>query len=169
MELGGKEHDLFPAVETGRRIYKTTKGSGFGWHPICEPLVGTPSDEFQLRLGEPLQYFRRLLLMNELFPALNRLDGFTHIQERFQIVTSQPFLKGRNATPTEISKYLKQHGFSHVCDTTWFRTADNLAIFDAGEPNILVSHGKIVPIDVIPLRISGYFLRRMREATSSRR
>lgn len=161
IEPGGKEHDLFPEVEEGRRIFKVTKGGGFGWHPICERLVGRSSDEFQLRLGTPLQYFRRLLLVNELFPALNQLDGFVHVQNRFEIVASQPFLKGRNATLAEIARYLERQGFAHVCNSAWFRAADNLAIFDAGEPNILVSEGHMVPIDIIPLRVSGHFLHRL--------
>jgi len=60
LEEGGNEHDLFPGPETGVRFWKMTKKNRFGFRTICEPLIGTPSDEFPLRFATPHQYLTRV-------------------------------------------------------------------------------------------------------------
>jgi len=161
------EHDLYPAKELERRMWKITKGAGFGRQPYCiEDLAsGMISDWFEARPGTPLQYLDRLLLVNDrIFPGMNRLEGFIVLDEKFSILTSQPFFVGRNATGREITAFFAQAGFVEICHGTWFREEDGLAIFDVGETNLVLSNGFPIPIDVIPLIPEGRFLEKLREA-----
>lgn len=147
---------------------KITKGAGFGRHPFCEDLVsGMISDWFQARPGSPLQYLERLELVNSrLFPGMNRLEGFSEIDGRFVIVTSQPFFAGRDSTHREIAEWFSSRGFEPVCEGTWFRPDDGMAVFDAGRTNLVFSEGRPVPIDVIPMLAEGRFLSRLEEAVA---
>jgi hypothetical protein len=167
MEPGRMEHDLFPEVEADRRMWKVTKGVGFGRQPICEEnlISGMVSDWFSARPGTPLQYLERLRLVNEaLFPDMYRLEGLTEWKGKFSIVVSQPFIVGRNATDGEITEFFSKAGFVKICYGTWFREPNPLAIFDAGRTNLICSEGVPVPIDFIPLVPTSRFLARLREA-----
>ncbi len=162
------EHDLFP-VEEGmvKRIGKITKGSGYGRHPFCEEnlISGMVSDWFQARPGSPLQYLERLNLVNcRLYAGMNRLEGFSEVDGRFVIATSQPFFAGRDSTHREIGDYFSEQGFVGICDGTWFRVEDRLAVFDAGRTNLIFSEGKPIPIDVIPMVAEGLFQAKLNEA-----
>jgi hypothetical protein len=63
-------------METDGRFWEMTKRNRFGFRAICEPLIGTPSDEFPLRFAPPHQYFTRLLLHNEMVEGMNWLEEF---------------------------------------------------------------------------------------------
>lgn len=117
------------------------------------------SDWFGVFPALPSQYFERLILSNQLYPGLNSLEGFCDWEDRFCIVTSQPFIAGRNATSLEIGAFMRSRGFTHLCEATWFRAEDDLAIFDVGGSNFFVGEcGDLVPIDVIPVVASGNLL-----------
>jgi len=161
------EHDLFPEMEAQRRMWKVTKGEGFGRQPFFEEnlVSGMVSDWFTARPGSPLQYLERLCLVNaQIFPGMNRLEGFTEWKGKFAILVSQPFFVGRNAREAEIGTFFRNAGLVKICHGTWFREDPALAIFDAGETNLIFSHGVPVPVDVIPLIPTGRFLERLREA-----
>lgn len=68
------------------------------------------SDWFGVLPATPSQYFQRLLLGNRLYPGLNALEGFCEWEGRFCIVTSQPFIAGRNASDREIAGFMKARG-----------------------------------------------------------
>lgn len=166
-ERGRMEHDLLPEMEALRRLWKVTKGAGFGRQPFCEDnlVSGMVSDWFTARPGSPLQYLERLCLVNaQIFPGMNRLEGFTEWKSKFAILISQPFFVGRNATEAEIGTFFRGAGFAKVCHGTWFRKEQPLAVFDAGETNLIVSEGVPVPVDVIPVIPTGLLLERLREA-----
>lgn len=129
VERGGKEHDLLPEMETGKRFWKVTKGGGFGWYPFCEDLVGRPSDALTMRFGSPFQYLTRMVMMNELVEAPKpfiRLEGITKLDGRFAMVTSTKFVPGENATNTEIAGWMAERRFRPLSDDKWFREADGL-------------------------------------------
>jgi hypothetical protein len=42
--------------------------------------------------------------------------------------------------------------------TRWYHPEQNLALFDVGESNMVVSEGEIVPIDIIPMQPDGPLL-----------
>ena len=60
---------------------------------------------------------------------------------------------------------MKARGFAKLCDATWFRPSDNLAIFDVGGSNLFSTEsGALVPIDVIPIQAEGALCERLQEA-----
>lgn len=156
---GRREHDLF-GDGSEDWVFKITRGAGFGLVPSPINVVsGMISDWFGVFPALPSQYFERLILSNQLYPGLNSLEGFCEWEDRFCIVTSQPFIAGRNATSLEIGAFMRSRGFTHLCEATWFRADDDLAIFDVGGSNLFVGEcGDLVPIDVIPVVASGNLL-----------
>lgn len=156
---GRREHDLF-GDGSEDWVFKITRGAGFGLVPSPINVVsGMISDWFGVFPALPSQYFERLILSNQLYPGLNSLEGFCDWEDRFCIVTSQPFIAGRNATSLEIGAFMRSRGFTHLCEATWFRPEDDLAIFDVGGSNFFVGEcGDLVPIDVIPVVASGNLL-----------
>ena len=156
---GRREHDLF-GDGSEDWVFKITRGAGFGLVPSPINVVsGMISDWFGVFPALPSQYFERLLLSNQLYPGLNSLEGFCEWEDRFCIVTSQPFIAGRNATALEIGAFMRSRGFTHLCEATWFRPEDDLAIFDVGGSNLFVGEcGDLVPIDVIPVVAAGNLL-----------
>lgn len=162
---GRREHHI---IGDGKRgfLFKITHGAGFGLCPADRDVVsGMISDWFAVFPATPSQYLRRLILSNLIYPGMNALEGFCEIDGRFVIVTSQPFIAGRNATLQEIQKFMKARGFAKLCDATWFRPSDNLAIFDVGGSNLFSTEsGELVPIDVIPIQAEGTLCERLQEA-----
>lgn len=162
---GRREHDLF-GEGSGGHIFKITRGVGFGLIPEAREVVsGYVSDWFCVMPATPSQYLARLALGNHLYPGLNSLEGIGFFEGRFGIVTSQPFIAGRNATGSEIRAFMAARRFVPICEGTWFRSEDGLAIFDVGGSNLFASEcGELVPIDVIPIRADGALLDRLTRA-----
>lgn len=162
---GRREHDIAPNLADDV-IFKITRGPGYGLAPTISGLQsGMISDWFAIFPATPSQYLERLLLSNHLYPGLNSLEGFCDLYGRFVIITSQPFVAGRNATQQEISAFMTQRKFTKLCHATWFRSADRLAIFDVGGSNFFAAEtGELVPIDVIPIQAKSELLHRLNEA-----
>jgi hypothetical protein len=156
---GRKEHDLF-GYGTQDWVFKITRGAGYGLYPTpLEVVSGMISDWFGVLPATPAQYFEWLLLGNQLYPGLNSLEGFCEWEGRFCIVTSQPFIAGRNASDRKIADFMKARVFGWLCEATWFRPDDHLAIFDVGGSNLFIDEsGDLVPIDVIPVVATGPLL-----------
>jgi len=103
---GGREHDLVQSRECLDRIVKVTIGPEFGFYAACLPKsrYRDVCHWFTTVEGTPLQYFRRLLLLNELFPRCHtRLAGFIATEKRLHAVTAQLIAQGRPASLAEIS------------------------------------------------------------------
>lgn len=157
------EHAVFRGRMAGALAFKATKGERFGyWPSFAAEVVSTRLDECLLmRPATPAQYFSRLILLDTLCTGLNRLEGFSLLDGHFSIITSQVWYAARNATWTEISRWLRGLGFRPVRDdvyadpTRWYHAEQNLALFDVGESNVLHSEGQLVPIDIIPMRPHG--------------
>lgn len=116
---GRREHDLFRRSDLLPIVFKITRGAGFGLVPSPINVVsGMISDWFGVFPALPSKYFERLLLSNLLYPGLNSLEGFCDWEDRFCIVTSQPFIAGRNATSLEIGAFMRSRGFTHLCEAT---------------------------------------------------
>lgn len=171
-----REHLLFRPAHAGDRIFKLTKGSGFGLYPRCFPKAFYRKNcryWFEDHAGTPLQYLKRLSLSNsELmshldpgkYPELNRLEGFMKTRGSFRIVTSQPFFVGVPPSVVEIANWFRDRGFAFIAEYTWFRENDHLAVFDTWEKNLMIVGDDIVPFDVIPIRAEGLFLEKLQEA-----
>lgn len=168
---GRREHDLYRRSDLLDFTFKITRGAGFGLAPTANDVISAMiSDWFAVLPATPSQYLDRLLLSNLLSPDLNALEGFTEIDGRFAIVTSQPFITGRNATEIEIRDFMTERKFVSVCQATWFRQLDHLAVFDVGGSNLFATEqGDLVPIDVIPIQADQQLLERLLEALKKKR
>ncbi|MBE7496792.1 MAG: hypothetical protein HS117_17760 [Verrucomicrobiaceae bacterium] len=164
-----REHHIFRVAEDPSRIYKITKGPGWGIFPAS--LATTRHKPvrywFEDRPASPREYFERLLLSNthlmhdldrEAYPELNRLEGFVISHGRLEAVTSQPVFIGTPAPPDQMAAWFIERGFIFIRSWTWFRPADGLAVFDAWIDNIMVCEHGLVPFDVIPLLAQGSLL-----------
>jgi hypothetical protein len=167
IEPGRMEHDLIYIGTPPRQVLKVTKGHRFGFRPWCDPnlVSGMVSDWFVLKPATPLQYLRRMVLTHELFPALeHRLGGFAMLTGQFRIVISQRLIDPVAASPGAIADYFTAAGFARLLMESWYREADNIAIFDAGGTNVLEFEGHLFPIDILPVRPGPVMLDRIREA-----
>jgi len=175
-DAGTREHLLFHRDEEPDRIFKITKGPGFGVFPAAlTKALGSRSVRYWFadRAASPWEYLRRLWLSNlemmshldcDDFPVLTRLEGFVMRDDNLQIVISQPIFEGVPATETDIAGWFTMHGFDFVRAYTWFRQADGLAVFDTWHDNVMVCKGQIVPFDVIPIHTKGVLLESMKAA-----
>jgi hypothetical protein len=165
-----REHLLFHRDEEPDRIFKITKGPGFGVFPARLIHVSGRRPVrywFADRAATPLEYLRRLWLSNlkmmshldrEAFPVLTRLEGVVMSQDDFRIVTSQPIFDGKNAEVNDTADWFRSLGFEFIKAYTWFRPDDGLAVFDTWGDNVMICNGQVVPFDVIPIHAEGPLL-----------
>lgn len=175
-DAGTREHYLFHRDEEPDRIFKITKGPGFGVFPNVRKGIsrkGPVRYWFVDRAASPLEYLQRLWLLNarmlvhldrQVYPVLTRLEGFAMQNENLRIVTSQPIFEGIPATQNEIAKWLIKQGFDFIKAFTWFRQDDGLAVFDTWHENVMATNGQIVPFDVIPIQAEGPLLESLKLA-----
>jgi hypothetical protein len=166
---GGQEHDLWHD-ETTDRYWKLTKNGIFGLSPGIElALVSSAEDARRFHLWEatPLQYLERLELHNLLVPGLNRLEGVISQPGDLSIVTSQPRFDIVAVTQSEIDDWFASLGFQKVANAAYFRTADNLGVFDAHDKNVIRAGVTLMPFDVIPCLPEGGFLDFIRDTLSA--
>lgn len=158
-ERGGQEHDFF---REGERVFKTTRDGIFGLSAGMDlALVSSDMDarRFQLWEASPIEYLERLMLQNELVPGLNRLEGVIDQGDDLAIVTSQPRFDIVPVTLAEIDAWFAALGFEKVTACGYYRTADNLGVFDAHAKNLVRFEDTLIPFDVIPCRPAGGFLK----------
>ena len=176
-DTGTREHNVFRYEPEPYRIYKITKGSGWGVFPAS--LATTRHKPvrywFEDRPATPLEYFERTLLsnthmMHELnrddYPVLNRLEGFVYSHGRLQAITSQPVFEGSPATPSLMATWFINRGFRFIRSWAWFRPADGLAVFDAYMDNVMDCDNELVPFDVIPILAKGPLLESLHAAVT---
>jgi hypothetical protein len=151
---GGMEHDVLPV---GERMFKVTKGGVFGFSPGLELHLesnGGTRKAFHLWEATPLEYLERLALHNLLVPGINTLEGIILQQDAdLCVVTSQPLFEisaSTIVTVPEIDAWFAQQGFTKITHAAYYRAADNLAVFDAHEKNVVRSGPDFVPFDIIP-------------------
>ncbi|MGD1980110.1 MAG: hypothetical protein PVJ98_12005 [Akkermansiaceae bacterium] len=163
MQRGGQEHDYFLDEEEGRCV-KVTRDGVFGLSPgIDLALVPTGEEARRFHLWEatPWQYLERLRLQNLITPGLNRLEGIVVQENDLAICISQPRLEIIPVTQTEIDDWFSSLGFQTITKAAYYRTEDNLGIFDAHDKNVVRSPldpGILIPFDVIPVQPDGGFL-----------
>jgi len=165
---GGREHHLIDPQAASDRIVKVTIGPEFGFYAACLPQsqYRDVCHWFTTVEATPLQYFHRLLLLNELFPRCHtRLAGFVWSGSRLHALTAQLIAQGRPASLHEITVWLQGLGYHFISAWTWFHPESGVALFDVLEKNVMCcDDGEIVPFDVIPIRCEGIFLEMMHNA-----
>ena len=109
----------------------------------------------------PLEYLERLELQNDVFGDAIRLVALAVEAGGLAILTTQPFIRGGQATPEEILRAMIQMEFERVPGIpanaedcfSFYRRADQVACFDAHTGNFVrQSNGLIVPIDLVMVR-----------------
>jgi len=165
---GGREHSLVPMRDYLGRIVKITIGPEFGFRPACIPRsqYRDVCHWFTTIEATPLEYFCRLLLLNEQFPRCHtRLAGFVWSGSRLHAVTAQMIAQGRPAGVLETCSWLTGLGYRFISSSTWFHPESGVALFDVLDKNVMLcDDGEMVPFDVIPIRCEGVFLRMMHDA-----
>jgi hypothetical protein len=167
LQRGGQEHDVH---ETDGCVFKVTRHGVFGLSPGIELALVSSSEEvrrFHLWEASPLEYLERLHLQNQLVPRLNSLVGVIYqSNDDLAIVTSQPRFEIVPATTPEIAEWFASMGFVKIADAAFYRTEDNLGIFDAHDKNVIRAGEVLIPFDVIPIRPAGGFLDFIEETIS---
>lgn len=158
---GGQEHDVF--VEDDR-YFKVTRSGVFGLAPGID-LALVPADQearrFHLWEATPDQYLERLRLQNLITPGLNRLEGVLVQEDDLAICISQPRLDLIAVSQAEIDGWFTSLGFEIVATAAYYRSEDNLGVFDAHDKNVVrssIDPGVLIPFDVIPVQPDGGFL-----------
>jgi hypothetical protein len=158
---GGQEHDIFHDLGSDR-YFKVTRSGIFGMCPGVElSMVSLSPDArcFHLWEATPLEYLERLFLHNLLVPDLNALEGIIHQADGdLAIATSQPRFDLCEVGQEEIDLWFQSQGFRKITDAGFYRAADNVAVFDAHEKNVVRAGGTLVPFDIIPCQPGGGFL-----------
>ncbi len=159
---GGAEHEVFIEPKE-HRVFKITRrfgltiGTSFRMGKRTQKYLGVPF----VRDATPLEYLERLALVNDVFADDIRLEGIIK-GEREAIVTSQPVVRGRSATPEEIIHWMAQLGFSVLQNViagrrdsaSFFRASDGVAAFDAHGENVLTDGEQVAPIDLLTVTAS---------------
>lgn len=114
------------------------------------------------RLGTPLYYLERLLLMQEVFDDDVQFEGMVFgrdsisVTDKPCIVTSQGMVDPANKNdphPSEeqVEQFMIEHGFARMDDAcqNWRREADRIVVLDARVGNFVMSLEGILPIDLI--------------------
>ena len=101
----------------------------------------------------------RIALFNELFGDDIRVVGLIAEPEP-AIVTTQPVIRGRDASPSEITTFMATLGFDPLEElvvgrgdsASYFRAADGVAAFDAHGENVITGQNGVAPIDLFVIR-----------------
>ena len=173
---GGAEHAVFfdpeaqAYVKITRRFGLTT-GTDFRIGKRTQKYLAVPF----VRPATPLEYLERLVLFNEVFGDDIHVAGVIAEPEP-AIVTTQPVIRGRDASPAEIVSCMAALGFAPLDDVvvgrrdsaSFFRAADSVAVFDAHGENVIAAKTGIAPIDLFVIR-AGEDLRAFLEMPAAER
>jgi hypothetical protein len=127
---GGNEHRVFILPDKSR-VLKITNPPNFG---------------AQGKLGS---YLDNVVLNNLLWGDDLRLEGARLTENGWELLVSQPFIRGRDATTEEIVSFMEQHGFRQQAYHS-FLHASGARIADGRSANIKVIDGAdlLAPIDL---------------------
>lgn len=154
---GGREHDVRYDAATGS-WWKYTKRNGAGY---TVDWTGRLQDRSSLLPALPGEYLERLRAQNDLFSDDIRLEGlWPDGSANWRIVTSQPDVPGRAASPEEIQSALEEMGWrllpywdiGYEGARAYAREEAGrvVAMWDVYPRNFIKTEsGLIVPIDVI--------------------
>lgn len=103
---------------------------------------------FGLR-GDLLDYLRNIQWSNLLFGDDIRLEGVLEVDGHAMLVTSQPFIVGRNPTDAEVAEWFVAQGFVKSGHLKWRHPATLCEIADAHSGNFVVDAEMVMmPIDL---------------------
>lgn len=150
----GGEHQVYFQRRTQRYIKATLleRQKGYG--------IALGSND---RGATPAEYLDRLNLQNQIFNDEIRLERIVLKKGKPIILTSQPFIKGVEATAAELDELMLGKGYEKLANGAYYAERDGLLVFDLFPRNAIKSQdGNIYPIDPVIQRIKpdfGQFLR----------
>ena len=157
---GGAEHAVFLDEERDlvfkiTRQFGLTVGTNFHIGKRTQKYLALPF----VRQATPVEYLERVILFNDIFGDDLRFVGVIGEPEP-AIVTTQPVIRGRDATPAEAEQFMVALGFAPLAgivvgrrdSASFFRASDGVAAFDAHGENILTGAGGVAPIDLFVVR-----------------
>ncbi len=103
---------------------------------------------FGLR-GDLLDYLRNIQWSNLLFDDDIQLAGVLEVEGHAVIVTTQPFILGREPTDAEVTEWFEAQGFIKSGHLKWRHPVSGCEIADAHTGNFVVTDGLVMmPIDL---------------------
>lgn len=116
------------------------------------------------RGASPSEYLDRLNLQNQIFYDDIQLERIVVKNGKPIIIISQPAIKGKNATTTELDELMLGKGYEKLADGAYYSAPEGLLIFDLFPRNaIKAADGHIYPIDPVIQRITPEFAQFLRE------
>ena len=99
---------------------------------------------------------------------MTRMEGVAVLDDQFAIITSQCSYPhdGDQPDARELDRWFRGLGFKPVTAGIFYRSEDNIAIFDVKPANVIRSGGILRPVDVIPIKLSGVLASALKEATA---
>ena len=145
----GAEHTV-QIDEGSQRVIKATRpdsGTGYGIAYGSYSQGATPSE-----------YLDRIATHNREFGDDVRIERVVPIGGKLSIVTSQPFIRGRDATAGEIDSMMAGKGYEKIGEGTYHHAEKGLLVHDLVPKNAKVSERGIVhAIDPIIQRVKPDF------------
>jgi hypothetical protein len=150
----GREHDVSFDPASGRVTKSTSFGDNFGYgHAFHDDTPG----------ATPSEYLDRAHTGNRIFNDDVRLEGIVQTPKGPSIVTSQPFIRGRDSTPDEIDSYMRGKGFTRLGLGAYHHEGEGLLVHDMHPRNVKTDRDGIVhPIDPIIQRITPGMFEKLR-------
>lgn len=103
---------------------------------------------FGLR-GDLCDYLRNIQWANVLFDDDIQLAGVLEVEGHAVVVTTQPFIVGRQPTDAEVTEWFVAQGFVKSGHLKWRHPVSECEIADAHSGNFVVGEGSgMVPIDL---------------------
>ena len=143
--LGGREHNVSFDPATGRVTKSTLFTDNFGYgHAFHDDTPG----------ATPSEYLDRTQIANRIFNDDVRLEAITQTPKGPSIVTSQPFIRGRDSTTDEIDSYMRGKGFTRLGLGAYYHEGEGILAHDMHPRNVKTDlQGNIHPIDPIIQRV----------------
>jgi hypothetical protein len=151
----GGEHQVYFQRRTQRYLKATLleRQKGYG--------IALGSND---RGATPSEYLDRLDLQNEIFNDDIRLERIVLKNGKPIIVTSQPFIKGVEATAVALDELMLEKGYEKLADGAYYDERAGLLVFDLFPRNaIQTANGEIYPIDPVIQRVTLEFAQFLRE------
>lgn len=112
-----------------------------------------------IRDATPLEYLSRVVLFNRTFGDDIQIEGVICEPGDVAIVTSQPVIRGKAATPAEVKTAMEEMGFvlsdcpplgrKETASLSFYHPDERIAVFDTHAANFLMSEGVVAPIDAL--------------------
>jgi hypothetical protein len=141
------------AIDSNAGGFALTVDTKFSIGKKTQKYFGVP----YVREATPFEYLSRLQLFNRVFTDFINFQGVIDERGKVAIVTSQPFVPGRASTDDEVAAFMAERGFVVVPavvagrrdSVSYFREADNVAVFDTHGENFLTFGPTTAPIDAL--------------------